>query len=222
MAIVEKDIKLLWGRAAGICSNPGCRKELTLDLERAGSLNIGEMAHLIARQPSGPRGDGSGGDNSYGNLVLLCSGCHTLVDKAPEDYPEALLHQWKSAWEAEVRTLGRTRKFDSINDLKVAVTKLLGESRQLWIDFGPRSKASERDPGSNLALVWNLKKLDTLVPNNTRIVNMIEANYGLLTFIQRELFHKFSAHAGAFEKNQYHRLDQYPLFPKDFEQEFRP
>jgi len=71
-----------------------------------------------------------------------------------------------------------------------------------------------------LALLWNLKKLDSLVPNNTRIINMIDANAGLLTRAQYELFLKFRAHATAFEKNQYHRLDQYPLFPKEFETEF--
>ena len=220
MAVAEKDIKLLWGRAVGFCSNPGCREELTLDLDAAGSLSVGEMAHVIARQPAGPQGDGMGGDNSYSNLILLCPSCHTLVDKAPSDFPEDKLRGWKSAWEAEVRTRGRAQVFDSLSDLKTAVAKLLTANRQFWADFGPNSKAAERDPGSNLALVWSLKKLDTLVPNNTRIINMIEANTGLMTPTQYELFLKFKTHAAAFERNQYHRLDQYPLFPKEFEQEF--
>jgi HNH endonuclease len=147
MAVAEKDIKLLWGRAAGFCSNPGCREELTLDLDAAGSLSVGEMAHVIARQPAGPRGDGMGGDNSYSNLILLCPSCHTLVDKAPSDFPEDKLRGWKSAWEAEVRTRGRAQVFDSLSDLKTAVAKLLTANRQFWADFGPNSKAAERDPG---------------------------------------------------------------------------
>jgi hypothetical protein len=221
MAIAELDLKLLWGRSAGICSNPGCRKELTLDLQQAGSLNVGEMAHLIARQPSGPRGDGKGGDNSYDNLILLCPNCHTLVDKAPADYPEEKLRDWKNSWEAEVRTLGKAESYADINKLKDAVTRLLIENREIWSEFGPKSNAAEDDPGSNLALVWNLRKLDTVVPNNIRIMNIVESNAKLLTPDQYQIYVQFKNHAVAFERNQYHRLDRYPLFPENFEQEFR-
>jgi hypothetical protein len=221
MAIAEIDLKLLWGRSAGICSNPGCRKELTLDLDMAGSLNIGEMAHVIARQPAGPRGDGKGGNNSYDNLILLCPSCHTLVDKAPADFSEEKLRSWKTSLEAKVRTFGKTETYPNIGELKATVTRLLIENRQIWSDFGPKSDAAEEDPGSNLAIVWNLKKLNTIVPNNTRIINIIETNAKLLTPEQYELYVRFKAHATAFEQNQYHRLDRYPLFPKEFEREFK-
>jgi hypothetical protein len=220
MAISEKDVKLLWGRAAGICSNPDCRQELTSDLEQSGSINLGEIAHVIARQPVGPRGDGKGGDNSYGNLILLCPSCHTKIDKAPADYAPEKLHKWKSSWEAEVRTLGRAQVFKNANELKLAVTRLLAQNRRIWVEFGPKSQAAEGDPGSNLETVWRLKKLDTIIPNNIRIMNMIEANEKLLNSTQYELYAKFKTHAVAFERNQYHRLDRYPLFPTDFETEF--
>ena len=179
------------------------------------------MAHVIARQPSGPRGDGKGGDNSYGNLVLLCPTCHSKVDKAPADYPTEKLREWKSAWEAEVRTLGRAQAFGNIGDLKSAVGKLLIQNHQIWADFGPEPQAAKDDPNSNLETVWRLKKIDTIVPNNIRIMNMIEANESLLTSEQYKLYAKFKAHAAAFERNQYHRLDNYPLFPADFEKEFK-
>jgi hypothetical protein len=220
-AVSEKDLKLLWGRAAGICSNPGCRQELTSDLERSGPINLGEMAHVIARQPAGPRGDGRGGDNSYGNLILLCPTCHAIIDKAPEDYPAEKLREWKRVWEAEVRNLGSDKKFETIETLKSAVMRLLIENHQIWADFGPNSEAAKADPGSNLETVWRLKKLDTIIPNNIRIVNMIESNEGLLNQAQYALYSKFKSHAAAFERNQYHRLDTYPLFPSDFDKEFR-
>jgi hypothetical protein len=48
MSISELDIKLLWGRAAGICSNPECQKDLTTLLETGGTgYIIGEMAHVV-------------------------------------------------------------------------------------------------------------------------------------------------------------------------------
>ncbi|WP_271183643.1 HNH endonuclease, partial [Novosphingobium resinovorum] len=66
------------------------------------SYLTGEMAHIVARQAEGPRGDGVGGDNSYENLILLCPTCHTRIDKAPNDFPVALLQKWKADHEAWV------------------------------------------------------------------------------------------------------------------------
>jgi hypothetical protein len=41
MAILEADIKLLWGRAAGICSRPGCQEDLTRLVEGSKNYNVG-------------------------------------------------------------------------------------------------------------------------------------------------------------------------------------
>lgn len=102
MAISDKDIKLLWGRAAGHCSVPGCPEDLTRYLARSGDIVLGEMAHVIGRKPGAARSDGAVADNSYENLILLCPNHHTLVDKASADHPAELLHTWKQDWEAEV------------------------------------------------------------------------------------------------------------------------
>src|SRR2546428_9139485 len=106
MAISDADTKLLWGRAAGICSNPGCREGLTIILNEDRNYNVGEMAHVIAKKPGGPRGKSGGGADSYANLILLCPTCHTHVDKAPGEYPEDLLKKWKSDHEGEIRKKG--------------------------------------------------------------------------------------------------------------------
>jgi hypothetical protein len=68
--------------------------------------------------------------------------------------------------------------------------------------------------------LWKLKKLRTIVPNNTKIINMIDSNKSLVGTYAYEVFLKFKAHADAFEQNQYERLDKYPLFPREFEQVF--
>lgn len=103
MSITSIDEKLLWGRAAGLCSNPKCRDDLT-KLVTKGGYTIGEMAHVIAKKEKGRRGVVGGGSDSYSNLILLCPTCHTHVDKAPEGtYSEELLHSWKAEVE-ELRT----------------------------------------------------------------------------------------------------------------------
>ena len=82
------------------------------------------------------------------------------------------------------------------------------------------SKEARTNPNSNLAGVWDLRKLDTIVPNNQEIINAVENNTHLLSPAAKFAFVKFKAHAVAFEQNQYERLDNYPTFPEEFEKEF--
>jgi hypothetical protein len=221
MTISDVDYKLLWARAAGICSNPGCREDLTVILEGSASYNIGEMAHIIAKRPKGPRGRDGGGSNTYNNLILLCPTCHTRVDKAPPgECPKELLRKWKAEHERQIRDRGTEVRFESADSLKRAISRVLRENRSLWATFGPRSDAALSDPASNLYTVWDLKKLDTILPNNHRIINLIKANMHLLSETEYNSFMKFQAHASAFEQHQFGRLDAYPLFPREFERDF--
>lgn len=54
MSIARMCEKLLWGRAAGLCSTPESRDDLT-KLVANGDCTIGEMAHGY-RKEGGPRG----------------------------------------------------------------------------------------------------------------------------------------------------------------------
>ena len=103
MAISEKDLKRLWGLSGGRCAYPACNCDCLPFLGETDPTVIGEMAHVIAKKPSGPRGDGTGGDDTYENLVLLCPTHHTLVDKAPDGkYTVEMLHHWKAKHEESV------------------------------------------------------------------------------------------------------------------------
>lgn len=218
MTISDNTVKLLWGRAAGTCSNPSCRADLTVLLEDGRGFNVGEMAHVIASSPSGPRGDDNGGSDEYKNLILLCPTCHRTIDKAPEGvYSVELLHQWKQDHETGIRASGAALKFSGPVELKAYVARLLHENRALWATLGPQSLVAQADPGSNMHEVWALRKLDSIVPNNIKIINAIEANVTLLNSAEAALFFQFKIHAQAFERHQYKRLDTYPLFPVEFE-----
>lgn len=221
MAIPDGDMKVLWGRAAGICSNPICRADLTILLESRSVFNVGEMAHIIARSEDGPRGIIGGGTNNYDNLILLCPTCHRKIDKAPDgEYTEVMLHEWKSNHETCIRTSGKERIFDSFEGLKRYIRPLMFENRSLSKTFGPNSEAANSDPTSNLQTVWTLRKIDKVVPNNKKIENAIQANIELLDPEALDAFMDFKMHATAFEQHQYNRLDTYPTFPKCFEEIF--
>jgi hypothetical protein len=221
MPISDSDTKLLWGRAAGICSNPTCRVDLTALLVKSGNYNIGEMAHIIARSQKGPRGTEGGRLDTYDNLILLCPNCHSHIDKSPEGtYTGDQLKEWKRNHESAIRSQNRELIFDNVNDLKKAVSRLLAENRMIWMQVGPQSVVAQNDPGSNSFKIWNLSKLSTMIPNNYRIINIIEKNIELLDKDEHEKFILFKNHAVSFEANQYGRLDNYPTFPESFGEAF--
>ena len=98
MAVTGRDKQILWGKAAGRCSHPSCRKQLIGDGGDSEDVLVGEVAHIVAQSASGPRGehDPPGGTrDGLANLILLCPEHHTTVDRQPAKFPVAKLVQWK-------------------------------------------------------------------------------------------------------------------------------
>jgi hypothetical protein len=101
MSISQTESNKLYGNAAGRCAFKDCREKLTLN-EMDKSFLLGQMAHIVARSPTGPRGDSSFPKDkldTYENLILLCPTCHTKIDKQPNKYPVELLHEIKEKHE---------------------------------------------------------------------------------------------------------------------------
>lgn len=95
--MLDSDIKILWGRAANRCSI--CKMELTPDGERQ---TIGQMAHIVAKKPAGPRGNDPlplAERDKYGNLILLCPNHHSTIDTYPSDWSISTLRKIKDEHE---------------------------------------------------------------------------------------------------------------------------
>ncbi len=178
------------------------------------------MAHIVAKNVGGPRGVSGGGGDNYDNLILLCPTDHTTIDKAPDDYPEDMLRGWKLDHEKNIETRLQGRQVSDAKELQEAVGRLLAENKEIWEEFGPQSNAAQSDPGSNLSFFWELKRCDTIVPNNQKIINLIETNDELLSEEQRKAFLKFKSHATAYAQHCITPLDSYPLFPAKFDELF--
>jgi len=90
----QRDIKLLWGRAGGVCAR--CRKKLSEDPTRATeAFPLGEQAHIVGEKEDAARGLSpltADERDGYTNRILLCPTCHTVIDNAPADYPVERLH----------------------------------------------------------------------------------------------------------------------------------
>lgn len=107
MAINQTDIKKLFSRSAGQCNM--CKRDVIED-----EVVIGEMAHIIAKSSKGPRGDENTPRNdTYDNLILLCSIDHKKVDSLPLQYTEDWLRHTKSEHEADIAArINRTREYE--------------------------------------------------------------------------------------------------------------
>lgn len=90
----EKDVKVLWGRAGGLCSL--CKTRVSQESADASSaVPLGEAAHIVGESSEGPRGVSTltaDQRDGYTNRILLCPTCHRKVDKLPGDFPIERLH----------------------------------------------------------------------------------------------------------------------------------
>lgn len=128
MAVSEKTRRILMARAGGVCSMPDCRCDVIQEVEGKDRFVItGEVAHIVAQEPGGPRGshpyDRSVIDE-YDNLILLCEKHHKIVDSSPEQYPVERLRQIKldhEEWVASTRS--RQERFTGINQPSALVSE---------------------------------------------------------------------------------------------------
>lgn len=100
----------LWGRAGGRCQYAGCNEPLWLDDVSKAQFNSAYIAHIVADQPDGPRGDPILSPKlkaELSNLMLLCDTHHRLVDIADvPGHPVARLVEMKNAHEDRIVRVG--------------------------------------------------------------------------------------------------------------------
>ena len=116
MAVLDKDIKLLFGKAGGRCSI--CRSQIIVSPhpDVPESL-IGEVCHMVAQSKKGPRRNYPNFDFSrvdkYENLILLCKHDHKIVDDNPGLYSVENLVKLKQKHEEWIdKELSRTEFWD--------------------------------------------------------------------------------------------------------------
>jgi len=89
-----KTVKHLFAASSNCCSYPGCRQEMVTENESV----IGEICHITASSPSGPRFNPALTEeerDSFTNLILLCPTHHKLVDDDTARYTPDLLRDFK-------------------------------------------------------------------------------------------------------------------------------
>ena len=107
-AIRDTTRLILYVSAGGRCEFDGCNKDLVDHHVTHRTGNFGQMAHICAFSPHGPRGtrDMPAPDiNDVANLMLLCGACHKLIDDRPGEFPVGVLKKHKRAHEDRINLL---------------------------------------------------------------------------------------------------------------------
>ena len=171
----------LFAASAGYCQNPGCSNELFVDAAGA-SIHIAEMAHVFAANDGGPRakpGLSKEERGAFENLIVLCANCHTMVDKAPVAFPDGMMFGWKREHASKLRGLFGAVRFGNRKEAHDAVDHLLAQNLSIFHQYGPHIEAA-RDPESGAAEQWKRKMLTRILPNNRRILAILDVNRHLL------------------------------------------
>ena len=106
MSIPAAELKRLFARSGNRCAFTDCRRPLVVEsLLGQPPVMLGDVAHIIAASPAGPRGDAfmpPAERNRYENLILLCNTHHQLVDAEEATYTPERLRSIKQAHECWV------------------------------------------------------------------------------------------------------------------------
>lgn len=128
----ENTIKKLFAASGGLCAFPGCQDRL---IDQTSGTLVGELCHITASSPGGPRYDPAMPENErneQSNLIILCPKHHYLVDSAPERYSSKTLLRMKADHEARVASILRLAPPDLGTQQTVDLARQVAQSS---IDF---------------------------------------------------------------------------------------
>tara|TARA_R110001583_G_scaffold182122_1_gene339731 strand:- start:728 stop:1423 length:696 start_codon:yes stop_codon:yes gene_type:complete len=190
----------LFASSAGYCQNPGCSEKLFDEAEGQRFL-IAELAHVFAAQDDGPRANVELSEEERGafeNLIVLCANCHTKVDKAADAFPDSTLRRWKREHEQKLMEIFGVQKFDNRALVRDVVEPLLIENRTVFEMYGPHIEQAN-NPESGAAEKWKRKVLTIIIPNNRKVLSIVDANRHLLSDYEKITTEKFRQHIDDLE-----------------------
>ncbi|MET8154094.1 HNH endonuclease [Actinoplanes sp. NPDC049668] len=222
-SIRRETVVRLIASGAGHCYKPDCPIGfLWHELDDGRAVKLAEVAHIVAAGQEGPRADVDASDDeltSFANLLLLCPNCHTVVDATPDAFPVETLQEWKRRHESRIREALGLRSYGDRRTLRRDVELILNENKAIWRTYGPESEAALHGFGSNTIGAWQAEVIQRILPNNSRVVRLLEANLELLRPDELETLTEFRIHARGLEDRHLGGVvnPAAPRFPKQME-----
>lgn len=198
VALSQPAKDMLWSESGGHCQNPECRADLHSFAERT---HIGEFAHIIPASTKGPRAEEGPELTSIErafpeNVILLCPNCHRMVDKAPDEYPADVLRAWKRHSQRARAIAFGTPRFESRAEARTVVEQLLSANRTVFTLYGPLDGVFD----DTRADQWRRHVKDMIIPNNQKLMRLLQVNRELLTDAEKATADVFSVHAQQLEE----------------------
>ena len=193
----------LFADSGGYCQRPECANRLFVDTATK-NIHVAEMAHIIAASGKGPRADATvtqADKGSYDNLILLCANCHTTIDKAPADFPDKMIRDWKSKHVERINSLFGAVEYPDRGSARKAIEPALTENHAVLDQYGPDNDY-RHDPESDIAKVWQRKMRAIILPNNRRILAILDANRRYLRQPEVKTLELFRQHIDDLEAKQ--------------------
>ncbi len=214
----------LWASCGGYCENPHCNKFLFASVEEE-VISLANIAHIIGHGVNGPRSEHELAEvidrDGLDNLIMLCLDCHKIVDELEIKFSVETMSGWKADHERKVKQLFNIPDIKDERELLIEVSKLLDINEVIFRENGPYSqKVLEGDSGDAIT-VWRRRCLDTILPNNRRIVDLIKKNGRNFSYpwdVYREM-QVYEVHVDAFQDNCLlgQKVNDYKLFPVEFD-----
>jgi hypothetical protein len=190
----------LFADSGGYCQRPGCPNRLFIDTGTK-NIHIAEIAHIIAASETGPRADAKMAQaekGNYENLILLCANCHTKIDKSPEDFPDGLIREWKRKRVERLSSVFGVVEYPDRVSARKAIEPTLAENYTVFNQYGPHNDY-RHDPESEFARVWQRKMRAIILPNNHRLLAILDANRRHLDQPERKTLEAFRQHVDDLE-----------------------
>lgn len=199
--IDEGTKKRLFAESAGYCINPHCN--LPLFPIDGTSIHFAELAHIIAATTHGPRDTpvesvSAEARSEFDNIILLCSNCHTLIDKDEQRYPTNTLIRWKLDHQSILKRVFGTKTYNNRTEARNSFVMYTRQNRSVFLLHGPGSPEAYI-LGNSHASAWTRYVLNTIIPNNRTLLRLVDTNRHLLIESEIEVVEQFRIHAQDLE-----------------------
>lgn len=214
----------LWSQCGGYCQNPTCNRYLFANIQ-GDLVSLADIAHIIGAGKNGPRSEHelakSINKDGFSNLLMLCLDCHKIVDELEKNFSVEEMKQWKKDHFQRIQSVFSVPNFKNEQELFKDVNDLLDENRIIFETYGPYSKQALSGEAGDTNIIWRRRCLDTILPNNQRIIDIFEKNKRNFAYpweAYRQML-GYKGHADAFKENCLfdERVNDYKLFPLEFD-----
>ncbi len=214
----------LWGQSGGYCQNPFCNKSLIVDVDGT-KISIANMAHVVGAGKNGPRSEHDLAEyiekEGEENLMMLCLECHKIVDELEEKFTVEQMLKWKKDHIGKIETIFGVPSFESRKDARRYAERLLDENNTIHAEYGPNNEAN-LNPESDLPKIWKRKILEKIIPNNRKLLILVEKNEQFLGSSERRVVSLFKQHADDFEAKHILQIPESgKMFPAEMSDIFK-